>query len=261
MAHPSQPFGSIGRSNAAMQLATAAFLAVFLLTSLAVGIRLVALHLRTRRPPELLIGMGILGVGPLGMGGLLVAAGLDAAGSGAAPYAAGIAALAIVVGFVAAGLFNWQVYRPESTAARLVIGIGVLLGGIGFGIEIGTTGFADPLHPGPGIVLITTCNALTLIWGATESLLYWRLMRRRLALGLAEPRVTNRFLLYGVGIGSAGAGAIISRAAQELLGKGMAEMPLLMLSNSLFGLVAAVCMGVAFLPPRAWRRWIAGSAS
>ena len=244
-----------------MQLATAAFLAVFLLTSLAVGVRLVALHRKTRRPPELLIGLGILGVGPLGMGGLLVAAALHRLGSTAAPYVAGAAVLAIVVGFVAAGLFNWQVYRPESTAVRLVVGVAVLLAGIGFGIEIGSTGFADPLHPGPGIVLITLCNATTLVWGATESLLYWRLMRRRLALGLADPLVTNRFLLYGVGIGSAGVGSIVSVAAQELLGKGMAEMPLLMLSNSLFGLLAAVCMGVAFLPPRAWRRWIAGSAS
>ena len=177
-AHVSQSFRPIGRSNAAMQLVTAALLAVFLLTSLAVGVRLVVLHLRTRRAPELLIGLGILGVGPMGMGGLLGAAGLHAAGSAAAPYVAGIAVLAIVVGFVAAGLFNWQVYRPESTAARLAIGVGVLLAGIGYGIEIGTTAFADPLHPGAGILVITLCNASTLIWGATESLLYWRLMRR-----------------------------------------------------------------------------------
>jgi hypothetical protein len=245
----------------AMQLATAALLAVFLIASLAVGIRLVVLYTRTRRPPELLIGIGILGVGPLGMGGLLVAAALDAAGSAAAPATAGTAVLAIIVGLVAAGLFNWRVYRPDSTGARFAVGLTALAAGIGFGLEVGVTAFADPLHPGPGVKVVTLCNAGTLLWGSAESLLYWRLMRRRLALGLAEPLVTNRFLLYGVGIGSAGVGSVISVVAQEALGKGMAELPVLMLSNSLFGLVAAACMGVAFLPPPFWRRWIAGAAS
>jgi hypothetical protein len=247
--------------SAAMKLATAALLAVFLLTSLAVGVRLVALYTRTRRPPELLIGIGILGVGPLGMGGLLVAAALAAAGSAAAPAAAGSAVFAIIVGLVAAGLFNWQVYRPDSNGARLAVGLAVVVAGIGFGLEIGVTAFADPLHPGPGVKVVTLCNAGTLLWGSAESLLYWRMMRRRLALGLADPLVTNRFLLYGVGIGSAGVGGMVSLVAQLVLGKSMAEMPVLMLSNSLFGLVAAACMGVAFLPPPFWRRWIAGAAS
>jgi hypothetical protein len=244
-----------------MQIVSAALLVVFLLISAAVGVRLVALHTRTRRPPELLIGIGILGIGPGGMGGLLAAAALDRADHAASPYAAALAVLAIVAGLCAAGLFNWRVYRPESERARLaVLGL-VLLSGIGFGIELGTTAFADPLRPGPGVMIVSLCCAGTLVWGGAESIRYWRLMRRRLAIGLADPLVTNRFLLYGLGIGAAGIGSAISIGAQLVSGLGMAEMPLVTLSNSIFGLASAVCMGTAFLPPAAWRRRVTRGAS
>ena len=41
------------------------------------------------------------------------------------------------------------------------------------------------------------------LWGAAESLRYFSMMRRRAKLGLADPLVTNRFLLWGLGIGAA----------------------------------------------------------
>jgi hypothetical protein len=244
-----------------MQVATGALLAVFLLTSLAVGVRLVVLFTRTRRPPELLIGIGILGVGPGGMGGLLGAAGLDRAGSDAAPYVAALAVLSIVAGLAAGGLFNWRVYRPDSRWARLAVLGSVLLAGVGFGLEMGTTGFADPLRPGPGVTLVSFLCSSTLLWGGFESVRYWLLMRRRLAIGLADPLVTNRFLLYGLGIGTAGFGSVVSVFAQVALGLGMAEMPLLTFSNSVCGLLSSLFMWVAFLPPAAWRRYVGGTAS
>jgi hypothetical protein len=49
--------------------------------------------------------------------------------------------------------------------------------------------------------------------------------------------------------------------ARAVLGLGMQQMPALMLSNSAFGLLSAVLMGIAFVPPRSYRRWVAGAAS
>ena len=86
-------------------------------------------------------------------------------------------------------------------------------------------------------------------------------MRRRLRLGLADALVTNRFLLWGLGIGAAGFGSLISVVVQVASGVSMSELPLLTLSNSMFGLVAAVLMWVAFVPPAAWRRYILGEPS
>jgi hypothetical protein len=231
---------------------------VFFLASLAIGVRLLALAAQTRRSPELLIGLGILGIGPAGMGCMIGAAGLHAAQSGLARPLAGAAVLAIAGGSLASCLFNWRVFRPESTRARAWVFATALLYGVGFGLEAGTTGFADPLRPGSGTTLTSALCTLNLLWGAAESLRYHALMRRRLRLGLADPLVTNRFLLWGLGIGSAGVGSVISLCVQQASGLTMSELPALTLSNSLFGLCAAVLMWVAFVPPAAWRRFVLG---
>ena len=44
-----------------------------------------------------------------------------------------------------------------------------------------------------------------LVWGALESLRYWRVTQRRVALGLADPLVSASFLAWGIslGVGSA----------------------------------------------------------
>ena len=40
------------------------------------------------------------------------------------------------------------------------------------------------------------------------------MMRRRLQIGLGDPVVANRFLLWGIGAGAAGLGSFIGVAAQ-----------------------------------------------
>ena len=57
-------------------------------------------------------------------------------------------------------------------------------------------------------------------------------------------------------IGAAGVGSVISLAVQLATGAAMAELPGLMLSNSLHGLASALLMWVAFVPPAAWRRFV-----
>jgi hypothetical protein len=244
-----------------MQVATGLLVVIFVLTSLAVGVRLIVLFSRTRRPPELLIGIGILGIGPCGLGGTLAGAALTRAGAEAAPVVTGSAVLSIIAGLTGSALFNWRTYRPDSRLARSVVLAAVGLAGAGFGVEWGTTGFADPLHFSAGIKMVTLTSSAILLWGGAESLRYWLLMRRRLALGLAEPLVTNRFLLYGLGIGVAGLGSTASALIQWITGLGSADLPILTFSNAVCGLLSSIAMWMAFLPPAAWRRYVAGAAS
>jgi len=229
---------------------------VFFLASLAIGVRLVALAARTGRRPELLIGIGILGIGPTAMGSMMAAAALAGAAPGPARGLTGLAFVAISVGATAACVFNWRVFRPEHPSARIFVGATAGLFALAIAAEGMTTGFADPLRPGAAGLFVSALCAANLLWGAGESLRYWLLMRRRLRLGLADPLVTNRFLLWGIGIGAAGVGSVISLAAQLATGDAMAELPALMLSNSLHGFTSAVLMWVAFVPPAAWKRFV-----
>jgi hypothetical protein len=229
---------------------------VFFLASLAIGVRLVALAARTGSLPERLIGIGILGIGPAGMAAMMGAAGLAASAPAAARALTGLAFVAIAVGATAASVFNWRVFRPDAPAARATVFAGAALLALAIAAEGATTGFVNPLEPGPAGLCVSALCAATLLWGAGESLRYWLLMRRRLRLGLADPLVANRFLLWGLGIGAAGVGSVISLVVQVALGGAMAELPGLLLSNSLHGLAAAVLMWVAFLPPEAWKRFV-----
>ena len=232
---------------------------IFFLVSLAIGLRLVATAKRTRHSPELLVGIGILCIGPLGMGCILVGAVLRHFQLQAAvPTALGL--IAVCAGSVAGCLFNWHVFRPDSGRARSWVFGTVLAYGLAFGLELGTTAFADPLQLGPGGKLIAALCSANLLWGGGESLRYYVLMRRRLRLSLADPLVTNRFLLWGLGIGAAGLGSLVAALVQAISGFSASEMPLVTLSNSLFGLASAVLMWIAFVPPAAWRRYLLGTA-
>jgi hypothetical protein len=99
-----------------------------------------------------------------------------------------------------------------------------------------------------------------LLWGSIEALRYWRMMRRRGRLGLADPVVTNRFFMWGVGAGAAGVGTAVGVTAQMLVGRPPLEIPWVTLSSSMHGLVAAVALSLAFLPTPAYRRFLLARA-
>jgi hypothetical protein len=76
-------------------------------------------------------------------------------------------------------------------------------------------------------------------------------LRRRLRLGLADPLVADRFLLWAIGL-SAMALLMASTILAPAAGVDPAA-PGWVLLESLAGLVGAVSLGVAFFPSRAYR--------
>jgi hypothetical protein len=235
------------------------FLAFFLV-SLTVGVRLLLLWRRTRQLPELLIGIGVLGIGPVGFGSSMFGSLLAPSHPHSGVLLLGLGSLAVATGVVAKCVFNWRVYRPDAAWPRTVTFASAALLGVAFGVDLGR-GFTSALAPGPLYYVRTTIQVGALLWGAGEALRWWRLMRRRLALGLADPVVTNRFLMWGIGAGAAGVGSLVGVVAQVATGVSMREIGWVTASSSAHGMVAAIAIWLAFVPPAAYRRWIAGEAA
>jgi hypothetical protein len=243
-----------------MQVIVALGFGAFFVSSLAIGLRLLWLARRNRGLPELLIGLGILGIGPAGFALMVFAmlAGPERAGLVFAALAT--AQLAIAVGTVSAYVFNWKVFRPGSGWARAAVLAAAALFAITFAGRLATGAYTLPVRL-DGWQHLSSANVIAcLLWGSFESLRYHGLMRRRVRLGLADPVVANRFLLWGLGIGAAGVGSLVGNLAMLATGSAMAELDGVTLSNSLFGLASAVLMWIAFLPPSAYRSWIEGRA-
>lgn len=230
------------------------FLAFFVV-ALVVGVRLVLLARRTRRLPELCIGMGVLGIGPVGFGFYVIAQQLGTA-SPLHTLLTGTGMLAVAAGVCCKFVFNWRVYHPTHQALRLLVFAVVLVHAATFAYQGLGPGFAayNDLNWSYYVRILLQIGAL--LWGSAEALRYWGLMRRRTRVGLADPVVTNRFLLWGIGAGAAGVGSLIGTLAQVAMGTSAYEVPWVLASSSAHGLVAALAMWLAFLPPSAWTRLV-----
>ena len=230
-------------------------LAAFFVVSLLVGLRLGWLWFRTRRTPELLICIGILGIGPFGFA--LSAAALTSAGSDAelARTLWRVALFAMNLGGAATALFNWLVFRRAAGWAR-GLAYAMALGFAGLSLfDLTQTPFFESGARGLYLEIGSWMRIACLLWGASESIHFYTIMRRRRQIGLADAVLTNRFLLWGLGIGAAGIGSVIGTIGTTLAAPEAAPAWVYR-SSSLHGLLSAVTMWLAFLPPRAYCRAI-----
>jgi hypothetical protein len=232
----------------------------FFIASLTVGVRLVALWWHNRQLPELLIGLGVLGIGPIGFGCMTLGQIVHADHDTASRVIFAIGIFAASGGAFSKYIFNYTVYHPDSQAVRgLVHGAGVGLLVCFFGAWA-SNGFLATQNVDASYFLRSVLQVGCLLWGSIEALRYWRMMRRRALLGLADPVVTNRFFMWGVGAGAAGVGTAVGVVAQLLIGRPPLEIPWVTLSSSIHGLVAAVALSLAFLPSEAYKRFLSERA-
>lgn len=230
---------------------------VFSVVSLVVGIRLLVLWWRTGQLPELLIGLGVLGIGPVGFG-IQTAAQLLAPVSPVASKGLGVvAALALGAGTYSQFLFSWRVYHGDEAWAARVAHTGLVLLLVAVTFEGFDTGFVVTGEMTRGMFLRNSLQVSCLLWASAEAFRYWRKMRRRMLLGLADPLVTNRFALWCLAAFMAGGGSALSIVVWVATGTPTAEMPWLTAVLSACGLTAAVAMYLAFMPPRFYRGWAA----
>jgi hypothetical protein len=244
-------------------MAAFAGIAILLLVgvSLAVGVRLILFWLRAGGAPEILLGLMLflsVGVGyPL----LIAANQLH----GEAPRFLFVASLACVNGgFALLFVFTRRVFQPRSGWARLLAAAGILALTLNFAWHAFDALRGADIRMGSEVVGQSLLQILPVVvgysWTARESIRYHGMMRRRLRLGIGDPLVCNRFLLWGaIGV-TVAVGALINGAAL-IRHIDVLRSPVVLLASSCTGVTQAVLLFLAFLPPRAYQSWVAARAA
>lgn len=240
-------------------IATLAFIA----SGFAVGLRLLALARRTRGVPETTLGLGlflIVGVGfPVALAGRAIVE--------PAPEAArlllSLAPLLLNAGWIGVWVFTWRVFRAGSRAARTATGLAIValiaLAGASAtrNFFVPADRIAGPSIPGTATQLLALG---VYVWTTVEALRQHAMQRRRLVLGLGDPVVANRFLLWAL-VGIFSFASLVGTTVANILGVDANGVPALRLALSAAGLACAATLYLAFRPPAAYVAWVRTSAA
>jgi len=243
-----------------MELVGALAACLQIVASLVVGCRLIVVARATRHLPELALGLSqLLGTA---LGYPLLGAAFFLSKRGDALSGPLLLAGAVVVAGSAwmFFLFTWRVFRRRErwAAALSASGAVVLVSSAAISaIEINRSGgyaiaYADVLLP---VLVFNVTTGVAYGWSAIESLTYYTKVRRRVVLGLSDPVVADRFLLWGL------TSVMLTIIVGFCLGM------LLLRANpigSVLGALVFACLGLgqmsclwlAFVPPRAYTRWV-----
>lgn len=222
-----------------------------------VGFSLLLRARRERRLPELAVGLALLSYAAMAQAGRYLSTPL---GEDAEPMLLTAATTYRVIGYLITlgglSVFTWQVFGAKSRWRQLLAGTMLAVGLVSAvamvrGAWILYTG--GPPSPPLWRVMLSGAFLTTFLWTSIESLRYHGLMRRRLALGLADPVIANRFLLWGGGAGLSTALTIVPVVTAF---SGPAAAPVSMLATTAAGLLNALVWWLSFTPPAAYLRWV-----
>jgi hypothetical protein len=250
--------------------------ALNLLLSLVVGVRLLARARDGWPTPELSLAIyflvsAFLGTPPQ----ILVYGGMgDPRLAVAEPVARALlafAVLAMAIGAGAAYVFTWKTFRPERTFAKFIVAAGFTCLAVGYGIEAVFEGFAPVMFAGPGHWIGWAGRTAAMLGITYESFRYWRMLRRRLHLGLADPVVTNRFLLWAIWAACSTLNFVAdlaSRACYWLVYGTIQPVPEYLAAlvaptiavTMVLGAVSAVTLFLTFFPTPVYLRWVEARA-
>jgi hypothetical protein len=230
----------------------------FVLASLIVSLRLLALARRSGELPELLIGLGLLLMGGVGYPLSTVARLLDGSPSLQTSLFF-VHALLSLLGQSAVAVFTWRVFRHDEPWARAVA--------FGFITTLAALLLWQTAAPGWRSYAqneagpwgwLPLYSLFVLAWAGTESLLYHLKLRKRLVLGLADPVTADRLRLWAIAMLAAFTTSLVAVGLRSLGVEMTAELTGLVVGP--LGLVSASSMWLAFMPPERYVSWILAGA-
>lgn len=235
-----------------MALVQLAGYAAFITASLVLGTRLIWLWRRTREWPELIIGASFWLAGGFGYMAWL-AMGVFI-GGGASPetiHLIGTIGLAFtVLGAFCNGIGTAIIFRSGRRWAQVWVAF------MGLGMLACWCLYASrPAGESATEFWWTIVMAAPLyVWGAFEAISLGRMLGKRARLGLVEPMVANRTMLFGVCSAAVVVSIAISYSAQLIYGLVPPPWTATLASFSL--LVGAGAIWLGFFPPAAFRTWL-----
>jgi hypothetical protein len=232
-----------------------------------VSLRLLLLWRRSGGLPELLVGSGFAAVAAIGFP-LMVAGGVGRlpVGELSLPLV-GLGVLVIGLGLAALMAFTWRVFAPDRSWAATLTGASFAAAAV---LAIGSVRTLAASPPEVDAVVAGSAWWMALrgafqvwyTWTAIASLAEYTRARRRLAVGLSDPVVVNRFLLWGL-MGAFQAANGVVAVALEAQGLSPMRDPVPALVLAANGLAAGGLMLLTFMPPRGYldfvRRRAAGA--
>jgi hypothetical protein len=241
-----------------LDLFALAAISVYIVVGWVIGIRLLRLARRTSGVPELALGVGECLLAGLVPPLFIVAQAVSEPAVIRTAHFLGH--LAYTVGSAVLILFTWRVFRPSETWARALVYLALFVLGIGGGLNLSR---AVMVHDATELRAIQTLAFLVMewislvgfFWTTGEALHHHRRLRKQAALGLTDPVVANRMLLWAV----VGLGGVLAAGAPVLAGlSGLdpaTHVPTRLVS-AFAALTSSVAIQLAFLPPAAYLRWV-----
>lgn len=229
-----------------------------------VGVRLLVMSRKTRQLPEFFLGAGSVSV-------LLIYLPLMAlTGLGRAPVGEvklGLLAVASVFmwfGMSALFCFTWKAFRPDRDWAMWLCFVNSGLCALACGGMIASVMSSPADMPSFKAAQIWTGlmrvpMVINFLWTGYEGAANYIMCRRRQTLGLSDPVVANRFLLWAIVGFSEGAINLMSLAL-HVQGQGIMASPLALFLISVGGFTSAVLMILTFLPPAAYVKFLKNRA-
>jgi len=237
-----------------IEILGAAGLLAFAVSSISVGVRCTLSGFRNRQLPELAIGLGFLAGVLFGYVPESLATSTDLVPAQLQPALLAVTQVAIRAAALAVMIFTLAVFSRRGAtgwAIFTVVSAALLVSWVAFPHYLSQAQGPDDVF---WYEVFSVSRSLAVAWGAVESLVYWRMSARRRDLGLSEAAVTNRFLLWGLGL-SALTCLMASTTLAGLAGIDPTAYGWVIFESGM-GLIGAVSLWLAFFPARAYLQWV-----
>lgn len=237
-----------------MQILGVLCLVLYVAVATGIGSRLLWVGARGGRRPELLLGAGTLLVATIALP-MSVASGFGGRVGDVHSTLWAVSEFLTQIGIVCLYAFTQQVFRPRVGWSRAIITTAAVV------LPLALLGAVDGLaNSAPDVISVRATGGWLLfcqfgymgafVWSAVEGLTHHVTAKRRVAIGLVDPAVANRFLLFAIyglcctAIGFAYVVAIV-------LGLDIATSPVVTVPSAIFSVISSIAMFLAIFPP-AW---------